>query len=418
MNTAAALLLALLGLPSLAFSAYLLALTLLSGRPATPPGMASGTARRRHFDVIVPAHDEAVVIAEVIASLRQLDWPADALRIWVIADNCSDATAALARAAGAQVQERRHATRKGKGHALAAAFAASQARGWADAVVVVDADSTVSTNLLVACSLRLDSGAEVVQVYHRVANPQASWRTCLMAIALSAFHRVRSRARERLGLSCGIRGNGWCVTHKLLRTLPYRAYSLAEDIEFGIDLGLAGQRVFYADEADVAGLMVSGEGAARSQRQRWELGRRELVRSRTGALWHAAWATPARRPAARGKGMKAAVTRQAQRRVCLDLACDLLLPPLAQVLLVVLAFAGLAALALVGLDASPLWLMLALACGVALVLHVLRGWQLSGVGLRGLSALLRAPVFVLWKLWLGLRPQGDAGWVRTQREQP
>jgi hypothetical protein len=400
MNTAVNLLLLVLALPCLACCLYLLTLTVLSGQPLRP----LGDGRRRRFDVIVPAHDEAAVIAQVVASLRLLDWPADAVRLWVIADNCSDATAALARAAGARVQERCHATLKGKGHALGAAFAASRARGWADAVVVVDADSCVSANLLVACSARIDRGAAAVQVYHRVANPQASWRTCLMAIALSAFHRVRSRARERLGLSCGLRGNGWCVTHKLLRELPYQAFSLAEDIEYGITLGLAGRRVHYADEADVAGLMVSGEGASRSQRQRWEIGRRELVRSRTGRLLRAACdAAPGWRPA---------------RRVCLDLALDLLLPPLAQVVLGVLGFIALAALGDVWLGSSALWLGLALACAACLLLHVLRGWQLSQVGLRGLSALLRVPFFVLWKLWLGLRAPAAKGWTRTQREQP
>ena len=58
-----------------------------------------------------------------------------------------------------------------------------------------------------------------------------------MAIALASIHKVRSRARERLGLSCGIRGNGWCVPHALLDEMPYHSFSLTEDLEFGIDLG-------------------------------------------------------------------------------------------------------------------------------------------------------------------------------------
>ena len=94
------------------------------------------------------------------------------------------------------------------------------------------------------CSKRLPRASRPVPRSYRrtigVLNPQDSWRTRLMAIALASFHRVRSRARERLRLSCGIRGNGWCITHRLLREVPYRAYSLAEDIEYGIDLGLAG----------------------------------------------------------------------------------------------------------------------------------------------------------------------------------
>lgn len=393
MSALAHLLLAALALPAAAASLYLLLLTLLSARlPAI-----RGSSGPRRFDVIVPAHDEAGVIAGVVASLRALDWPADGFKVWVIADNCSDATAALARAAGAEVLERNDPTQRGKGHALTLAFEASRARGWADAVVVVDADSTASPNLLAAFSARIEGGAQAMQAHHRVLNPMDSWRTRLMAIAMTAFHRVRSRARERLQLSCGIRGNGWCVTHRLLAQVPYRAWSLAEDIEFGIVLGLAGQRVHYVDEADVAGLMVSGEPAARSQRQRWEQGRWQLVRQQTGPLLGAA---------------------ASGRRVCLDLALDLLVPPLSQVASGVVLLIGAAGLASLWASALLPWLWLGLACALALTLYVLRGWQLSGVGGQGLIDLLRAPFFVAWKLLLLARARGTRQWVRTQREHP
>ncbi|MBK6853961.1 MAG: glycosyltransferase [Burkholderiales bacterium] len=390
------MLLVLLAVPVAAVSLYLLLATLLSGRPVPTLAPQPAALRQRRFDVIVPAHDEAAVITDVVASLRRLDWPADCFRIWVIADNCRDATAALARAAGAEVQERSHPTLRGKGHALAWTFEASRLRGWAEAVVVVDADSAVSPNLLAAFSARIGQGAGAMQAHHRVLNPQASWRTRLMAIAMTAIHQVRSRGRERLGLSCGIRGNGWCVTHRVLLQVPYCAYSLAEDIEYGITLGLAGQRVFYVDEAAVAGLMVSSERAARSQRERWEQGRWQLVRSRTTTLLRAA-------PGAGG-------------RVCLDLALDLLVPPLSQVAVGIVLLIGLAGLASL-LDAALLtWLWVGLACGACLMLYVLRGWQLSGVGWRGLVDLLRAPFFVVWKLALLLRARGSGVWVRTRRE--
>jgi hypothetical protein len=124
-----------------------------------------------------------------------------------------------------------------------------------------------------------------------------------MAIALGSIHKVRSRARERMGLSCGIRGNGWCVTHALLDKIPYRSFSLTEDVEFGVDLGLAGYRVAYCDESHVNGEMVTSEHASRSQRQRWEGGRIGLIREKVPAL------------------LRAAVARRSL--VCLDLALDL-----------------------------------------------------------------------------------------------
>ena len=393
MTTIANLILLVLALPATAVSLYLLILTLLSHAPPAAPR----SSRRLRFDVIVPAHNEAAVIEGVVASLRKLDWPADGFRVLVIADNCSDSTAVLARAAGVEVLERHDTEHRGKGYALAFAFQASQARGWAYAVVVVDADTEVSPNLLEAFATRIENGAAVIQAHYRVLNSQASWRTRLMAIAMASFHRVRSRARERLRLSCGLRGNGWCITHRLLRQAPYRAFSLTEDIEYGIDLGLAGYRVHYADEANVAATMVSGEQAARTQRQRWEAGRLQLIRSKTPALLRAA--------------------RGPDGGVCLDLALDLLVLPLSYAAINVAVLIVLAGVALLWEPSMEIWLWLGLGCGASLLLYVLRGWQLSRVGMRGFVDLLRAPFFVLWKVLLMLRAHKSAEWVRTKREQ-
>jgi len=216
-------------------------------------------------------------------------------------------------------------------------------------------------------------------------------------VALGAIHDLRSRSRERLRLSCGIRGNGWCVTHELLRRIPYQAYSLAEDLEFGITLGLAGCRVAYVDEAHVYGEMVSREAAARKQRERWERGRAELVRTMTLPLLRAALARPS--------------------AVCLDLALDLLVPPLSYVALNVILLLAAAVAATWWNPAEITWLWLAVACTAALWLHVLRGWQLSGIGLRGLMDLARVPFFLLWKLRVMLSRRSTQEWVRTEREK-
>jgi cellulose synthase/poly-beta-1,6-N-acetylglucosamine synthase-like glycosyltransferase len=303
------------------------------------------------------------------------------MRVCVGPDTCSAATAARARSAGATVWERHDAALRGRGHALAFGFEASRIDGRASAVVVVDADSVVSPNLLEAIAARLQTGAEAVQVRHGVhpgvhpgvRHPLASWRTRLMAMALGAFDRVRSRGRERLGLSCGIRGNGWCVTHALLRRVPYRAGARADDVEFGVALGLAGVRVHAVDEAEVDATRVAGAATARTPRQRWASGRWQLLRAHVGPLLRA-------HPHGHGT-----------RRVCLDQAVDLLVPPLSWLVLGVALLGAVAGslLALSGVGEGAL--MLALACALALTLYMLRGWQLSGVGWRGLVDLARAP---------------------------
>jgi len=394
MLTLAHVLLAALAVPTCLACLYLLVLTLLSARLAPPPR----ASRSLRFDIVVPAHNEEQVIERTVRSLLQLDWPRGAYRVLVVADNCTDATAARARACGATVLERLDTSRRGKGYALEFAFEHSRREGWAQALVVVDADSEASANLLEALAARIERGARALQVHYGVLNPGASWRTRLMTIAMAAFHLVRSRGRERLKVSCGIRGNGWCLTHELLRAVPYGAYSLTEDIEYGIALALAGQRVVYCDEAQVLGEMVSGAGAADKQRQRWEHGRFALLRSSALPL------------------LRTALARR--DRVCLDLALDLLVLPLSYIALAVLVLVGGAAALAWAHAAESGWLWLGLGAGAALWLHILRGWQLSGIGWRGILDLARVPFFVLWKLRVLLGRRSPDAWVRTERERP
>ena len=392
LSTALLTVLCLIALPAILSSAYLLMQTLLSAPLRTP----RTKSRRVTFDIVVPAHDEAGNIAQTIASLRALDWPAAHFRIIVVADNCTDDTAAVATAAGATVIERHDPERRGKGYALEYAFQFCQAAASATAIVVVDADAVVSRNLLEAFAARIESGESAIQAHYGVLNPMESWRTRLITIAKAAFHIVRSRARERLGVSCGIRGNGWCVTQALLVIVPYRSFSLTEDLEYGIQLGLAGYRVAYADEAHSDAEMVSDEKVATKQRQRWEAGRFQLIRSMTGPLLRAALV---------GRSV-----------VCLDLALDLLVLPLSYIVVCIVGLAVLAGIASTQIPAAVNLLWAALACAGCLVIYVLRGWQLSGVGARGLLDLIRAPGFVAWKLLIGLRKRSNE-WVRTDRER-
>jgi 1,2-diacylglycerol 3-beta-glucosyltransferase len=381
-----------LALPAGFACTYLLVSTLLSRALPVP----AGSSRRLRFDVIVPAHNEAAVIERTVVSLKKIDWPADRFRVWVVADNCGDITAALARGAGARVLERQDTARRGKGYALQYAFRASLDESWAHAVVVVDADAEVSANLLEAFAARIEIGAHAVQAHYGVLNPHASWRTRLITIAKASFHIVRSRARERVALSCGIRGNGWCVTHDLLKTVPYAAFSLTEDLEYGIDIGMAGFRVAYADEAHSDADMVSTEQVARKQRQRWEGGRFQLIRAKTLPL------------------LAAALRRRSA--VCLDLALDLLVLPLSYVALNVIALTVVAAALSWWRAVFYAWLWLGAAFAASLVLYVLRGWQLSGIGAQGWLDLARAPGFLVWKVVLMLNPRKSGEWVRTDRE--
>jgi 1,2-diacylglycerol 3-beta-glucosyltransferase len=391
--------LAISGLPALAASLYLGALAVLARRPALSPPLAPIL----RFDVVVPAHDEEAGIARTVESLLAVDYPRELFRVLVIADNCRDRTAERARAAGAQVLVRTKPEQRGKGYALAFAFNHSLAEDFADAVVVVDADTVVTNNLLSAFAARFGAGAVAVQAEYGVRNPRSSWRTRIMTIALATFHGVRSLARERLRLSSGLRGNGMGFSKTVLRAKPYNAFSIVEDVEYGLELAYAGFRVHYVPEARVLGQMVATEQASRSQRRRWEGGRQALVRKHLRRLVGQAW--------------------HERNWMLLDLAIDLIVPPLAQLVAVNAAGVVLCVLAawLGGRVFLAAWVWGA-SCG-GVLFYVIRGWALSGSGASGVLDLLWAPVYVIWKLTLrfkdrGQPPEDPERWVRTTREIP
>ena len=379
------------GIPAATAGGYLGLLAVLSRVPAPPPeGELLGIA------VIVPAHNELGNIEATVRSLLATDYPADRRRVIVLADNCTDATADVARAAGAEVIERTDDERRGKGFALTDTFPTVFADPAVDVVMVVDADTLVTPNLLRAASAHIRSGAEVLQARYAIRNANDSWRTRLLQIAFASFHDVRSLGRERLGVSCGLRGNGMAFSREALRRVPHHTETVIEDLEFGIRLALEGLRVRYVHEATVFGEMPADSASSAVQRRRWEGGRVQLRRLFAGSL------------------VRRAVS--GRDRLAADLAMDLLVPPLGQLVgVLVVGLGGSVVLALVsGSGVAPVVWGIGLG---GVVVHVARGWQLSGTGARGLVDLLAAPLYVGWKLTSKAvrvrRPPTE--WVRTPR---
>jgi 1,2-diacylglycerol 3-beta-glucosyltransferase len=395
MITLGVLVLTALGIPVLACATYLVVLA-LAAAPATPRRDEPSSTLR--LDLVVPACDEEVGIGATIANLGALDYPKDRYRILVVADNCTDATARLAAEAGAVVLERHNPALRGKGYALAHAFAQIEKDDVADAVVVIDADSTVSPNLLRAFARRFEAGASALQASYGVRDPDASWRARLMVLALALFHGLRSLGRERLGLSAGLRGNGMGFSRDVLRRVPADAFSIVEDVEYGIKLAEAGHRVGYVPEAQVLGDMAPRGPAAATQRRRWERGRAALARSLGPVLL-----------------LQGLARRDAVR---LDLAMDLLVPPLTSLTLAALLGAAAAVTWYVALGGSVVVVVPWLLSLGFLLAYVLRGLALSGAGPGALLTLLWAPVYIVWKIGLRLRrsPHGSHEWIRTARE--
>ena len=339
--------------------------------------------------IVVPAHNEELSIASCVQSLLTAERGGMQVAVYVIADNCKDNTAALAEAAGATVLRRTNDAERGKGYALHFAF--TQLELLADCFLVVDADTSVASNFLLAAAGALRDGAAAVQVRYLARNAEDNTRTRLMALALRAFNVVRPRGRQNLGLSAGILGNGFGLRRETLAAVPYLASSVVEDLEYHLSLVRSGRRVTFVDDTAVFGEMpVRGKGVE-TQRSRWEGGRLRMLFDRWPGLL---------RDVLRG------------RLRCLEPLLELLLLPLAfHVVLLVVAV----------LSPLPLVRELALAGFAVVLFHLLVTIVVGRGGWRDFVTLASAPFYILWKLLLIPSLLRNAGskhaWVRTSRNQ-
>lgn len=383
-------------LAPLAGAGYLLLLTVASLTVRYRKAPSSSPTTR--FALLIPAHDEELVIGRLLNSIQQLDYPRDRFATYVVADHCGDETAAIARRQGMAVFERAAPDLPGKARSinwLADWLLASEAtEGRFDAFVVIDADSQVATDFLREMDVAVRSGAAIIQSRVEVDNPVDSWVSGLRTIAYGCISYLRPLGRSALGLSVGLRGNGVCMTHEIAQTYRWNPESLTEDYELHSRLLLAGHRVALASRARVLTQMPTTLTSARSQNVRWERGRL--------AVWRA---------------FGAPLVRAGLRRrswVPIDGAIELAIPP----------FSILVATLLVALGAGLLLrtgLIVALAlCGLGAVgAYLWRGLLLAPTRSPKIYlALLGAPLFLLWKipvyLVAALR-QGRGNWVRTAR---
>ncbi len=242
-----------------------------------PPG-----PQVRGFRVLVPAHDEAGVLAGLLDDLRRQDYPPELVRIEVVADRCTDTTAEVARAYGAAAAEREDGAR-GKGPALAWRLAqAPLAAG--EALVVLDADNRVPRNLLARFDAELAAGAQALQAYLDVANPDGSLLATASALTYWAGNRMVQLARRNLGWSADLGGTGMCLTPEALAAAGGFGGSLTEDAELTVVLALAGIPVTWLHDVRVRDEKPETVGVAVRQRARWAQGKRAVARRWVGPL--------------------------------------------------------------------------------------------------------------------------------------
>ncbi len=377
----------------LLFGLYLLLLTvagLVRRARVHPPGRPS-----TRFAILVPAHNEELLLPRLLESLARVDYPRELYGVYVVADNCTDATAQVARQAGATVFQRRDSQRRGKGYALEWLLERVRALGpQHDAYLFLDADSVVSPGFLAAMDRSLRAGSQVVQGYYAVSNPTQSPVSALRAVALVLMHYVRPLGRQTLGLSCGLFGTGMAFRRQVLEGSGWDAFSLAEDVEYFLKLTARGVRVHFAPEAVLWAPMPASLKDATSQNLRWEKGRLQMA-------WR--YGLPF---------LAQGLLRRDWAR--LDAGLEQIIPPLSVTFVVALL------LLVVSLLVGNTWAVgLAVALNLSLAGHLLLGLLSARVSGGLYRALLYAPWFIMWKLWVyfqALLP-GERSWTRTQRSQ-
>lgn len=232
----------------------------------------------KSFALVVAAHDEEAVIGPLVKNLLSLEYPQQLYDVFVIADNCTDRTALIARKAGANVYQRFNNEKKGKGYALEWMFhRLFKMERTYDAVVIFDADNLVKENFLIEMNSKLCQGAKVVQAYLDSKNPYDTWVTNAFAITFWVQNRLLQLARYNMGLSNVLGGTGMCISTDVLQEYGWGATSLTEDLEFSAKALLHGVKTTWAHDAVVYDEKALTFMQAWNQRKRWAQGQVDVA---------------------------------------------------------------------------------------------------------------------------------------------
>lgn len=370
------------------FALWIGGLWFLAWRSRRPRPAPPETGATPFFSIVVPAHDEEEMIASTVKKILACDYPRDRFALYVVADNCTDATARLAREAGATALERTDAVNRGKGHALA--FALDQIKERAgDAVLFLDADSSPEPDYLRVMARYVARGDRMIQGRYEVDGPDRNWFTRLTSTSFVFRNRWQFPALDALGLTLPLRGSGMCFATPVIYSLGWTAHGLTEDTEMTLRLIRAGIPVTFAPDAVSRQFMPETPAEAATQRLRWSAG--ESGVRKTLLKQEIPWAFKARR--------------------WRDLLSLILMaaPPFSVQLCAALGFATLTGI--LGMSLKWTWGFILLAFGCYFLLGVGR------LDRQGLAAVAMLPVFVVWRVGIHLVAcfRKPMDWIRTPR---
>lgn len=385
------LLLLLLSLPVFVFAIQIaIALPAVSRKPA------SGSYRPS-IAVLVPAHNEASGIAASLSAILPQLQIGD--RVLVIADNCTDGTAAAALEGGAEVVVRRDADRRGKGYALD--FGVRHlALAPPEVVIIIDADCLLQSSALAILACRSRAANRPVQALYMMQSPAgASLKTKVAEFAWTVKNWARALGYQRVGLPCQLMGTGMAFPWPLIEQAELASGHIVEDLKLGLDFARRGQAPLFCPEAQVTSVFPANAQGEQSQRTRWEHGHLGMMIKEGPRLLLESLRT--------------------KNRDLFALTIDMCVPPLALLTLLVLIFClfGMLLWAVTG-QALP-W-SLAFINPALLGLAVLLVWARFGRSILTLGNLAYAPIYALRKipLYLKFLVHRQIEWVRSHRDEP
>jgi cellulose synthase/poly-beta-1,6-N-acetylglucosamine synthase-like glycosyltransferase len=349
--------------------------------------------------VLIPAHDEAIDLAQTLEGLHDEMRPDD--RVLVVADNCTDTTADIARSLGATVIERCDPEHRGKGFALD--FGVRHVAGAGQpppppVVIVLDADCAVGPGALDALAIAAVANDRPVQGLYLMEPPAVLTNARVSALAFLVRNHVRPRGMNRLNLPCPLTGSGMAFPWDILRGARLATESIVEDMQIGLELACRGKAAVFCESARIIGQLPADRHAARAQRRRWEHGHLHTALQQIPRLI-------------------AAGVRQ-RTLAPIALALDLSVPPLSLLVMLVATSLIVAATSADALHAS--WIpSIILSAEFSLLLAALAlAWLAFARRTLPLGALLIAPWYAVSKvpMYLSFPFRRESRWVRTPRD--
>lgn len=347
------------------------------------------------FTVLIPAHNEELCIKETLGTLvPQLSNPQ---QIVVIADNCSDKTAAIARTFGVTVIERQNLEYRGKGYALDYGLKFIEPNP-PDVVVFVDADCIVhqgAIELLARQAAALKRPVQATYLMEHSPNPKP--KDAISALAFMVKNLVRPCGLNHLGLPSLLTGTGMAFPWSALQNVTLASSNIVEDMQLGLDLAIAGETPIFCEEAIVRGRLPQQTQAATSQRTRWEHGHLQTLLTQVPQL------------------MKEAIS---QRRFdLLALSLDMCVPPVS-LLVIIWAVTLIGALLAGVFGASWIPAVLLALEGLLIFVSIIGAWAKFGREDLPATMLLAIPFYIFWKipLYFSFVVRRQTKWIRTERD--